>query len=153
MRYLPLRNIFRLFFRIFGQTVDGSMAIANFTRHVYIIEGFKPKMFIRNDILNPEIMVLGIDRNQLTTGNCKNMKIKFNVKNIGSPIKRVVRSNKVTKIPTKFNSTIFFKLRDNGLPTGRDFIFIPKKLINWETTVVFFSYCGCTYGHGTCEGS
>ena len=58
-------------------------------------------------------MVPDIGRNQLTIGNCKNMKIKFNVKNIGPPFKRVVRSNGITKIPAKFNSTIFFKLRGN----------------------------------------
>ena len=73
------------------------------------------------------MMIPDIGRNQLTIRSCKNMKIKFNVKNIGSPIKRMVCSNKVIKIPTKFNSIILLKLGGNGLPTGRDFIYVPKK--------------------------
>ena len=74
-------------------------------------------MFIRNDILNPEMMVPDIGRNQLTIGNYKNTKIKFNVKNIGLLIKRVIRFNRVMKIPARFNSMIFFRidqLKNNG---------------------------------------
>ena len=99
---------FPIIFRISGQTVGGSTAITSFTRHIYIIEIFKTKMFIKNVILNPEMMVPDIGQSQLTVGNCRNMKIKFNVKNI---IKRMVRSNGIIKIPANFNSTIFSKLR------------------------------------------
>ena len=55
------------------------------------------------------------------------MTIKFNVKN-GFPVKLVVRSNKIIKTPTKSNSTIPLKLRGNGLPPGRDFMYILKKI-------------------------
>ena len=92
----PLRSTVR----IFGQTVDESTAITSFTRHVYIIERFKPKMCIKNDILNPEMMVPDVGKNKLTIKNCKNMKVKFNVKNIDPPIKRVVRFNGIIKVPT-----------------------------------------------------
>ena len=107
--------------------VDGSPAIINFTRHVYIIEKFKTKMFIKNDIINPGMMVPNVQKSHLNIKSCKNMKINFNVK-INFPIKRVARFDEVIKILTNFNSTIPFKIRNkNGLPTRRDFIIIPKK--------------------------
>ena len=115
-------------FSIFGQTVDGtSPAIINITRHIYITERLKPKMFIKDDILNPEMNVSNIEKSHLTIGNCKNMTVKFNMRNIGPPVKRVLRSNEFIKIPAKFSQIILFKLRGNGSPTGRDFMFIPKK--------------------------
>ena len=116
-------------FNIFGQTVDVLSVITHFTRHIYIIEKFKPKMFIKNDILNSEIMVPDIGKNQLTIGNFKNMKIKFNVKNIDFSIKRMVRFNRIIKIPARFNSIIFFKLQGKNFPAGRNFMFIPKKIV------------------------
>ena len=72
------------------------------------------------------MIILNIRKNSLAIGNCKNMTVKSNVKNVGSPVKRIVRSKKNIKIPTKFNSVIPFKLRgkNGGLPLGRDFIFI-----------------------------
>ena len=73
-------------------------------------------------------MVPNMGKNILTIRSCKNMSVKFNVNNIGPPVKRVIRSSGIIKIPTKFNSTNFFKLRGNGLPTGRDFMFIPKRI-------------------------
>ena len=117
-------------FRIPGKTIDGSQKITSFTRHVYIIEKFKTKMLIKSDFLNSEMMVPNVGENRLTIENCKNMTAKFNINNTGPPIKRMVHSNGVSKIPTKFNSTIFFKPCGNGLPAGRYFIFIPKKLTN-----------------------
>ena len=120
---------FPINFNIPSQTVDGSPAITNFTSHVYIIGKFKPKMLIKNNILNPEIMIANIGKTHLTIGSCKNMTIKFNMKNINPPVKRIVRSNKLMRISAKFYSAIFFKLRGkNGLPPGRDFMFIAKKI-------------------------
>ena len=62
---------FPINFNIFGQTVDGSPAIINFTRHVYIIEKFKTKMLINNDILNPEMMVPTIGKHYLRSEPAK----------------------------------------------------------------------------------
>ena len=59
-----ITEYFPIIFRIFGPTVDGSTAITNFTRHVYIIEKYKTKFFIKNDILNPEMMVPDIGKNR-----------------------------------------------------------------------------------------
>ena len=134
-------------FNIFGQTVDGSPAIINF---VYIIEKFKPKMLIGNDILNPEIIIPDIGKSNLTIENCKNMTAKLNVRNIG---KRMVRFNGVIKIPAKSTSVIPFKLRgkNGALPLGRDFMFILKRIdqLGNDGGVCLFSYSGCIYGHGT----
>ena len=76
-------------------------------------------MLIKNDILNPEIMVPDIGKTHLIIRNCENMTAKFNMKNVGFPVKRMVRSNGIVKIPTN---------GENGLPLGRDFMFIPKKI-------------------------
>ena len=40
--------------------------LTNSTRHVYIIEKLKTKMLVKYDILNPEIMVPNIGKNNLT---------------------------------------------------------------------------------------
>ena len=79
-------------FRIPGKTIGGSQVTTSFTRHVYIVEGFKTKMLIGNDILNPEMMVPNFGKNHLTIGSRENITAKFNVKNDGFPVKRVVRS-------------------------------------------------------------
>ena len=44
-------------------------------------------------ILKPEMMVPNIGKSSLTVGNCKNMTVKFNLRNIGPPLKRVVYFN------------------------------------------------------------
>ena len=103
---LVITKYFPINFRIPNKTVDRSQAIINFTRYVYIIEGFKTKMLVKNDILNFEMMVPNIVKNHLTIGNCKNMTIKFNM-NTDPPINRVVRFNEVIKIPVKFNQFFF----------------------------------------------
>lgn len=81
----------------------------------------KLKCWKKNDILKPETMVQNIGKNHLTIGNYKNMTNKFNINNIGSPVKRMVRFNGVIKILAKF------KTRIKILPAKRDFMFIPKK--------------------------
>ena len=131
---------FPIIFRIPGQTVDGSTAITSITRHVYIIEKFKTKMFIKNDILNPEMMVPDIGKSQLTIGNFKNIKVKFNVKNFGPPIKQVIRFNGVMKIPARFNSIIPFKLRGKNFPAGRDIMFISKRIDQLKNNDGFLSH-------------
>ena len=117
---------------------------------MYIIEKLQTKIFINNYILNSEMMVANIGKTNSRIENCKNMTFKFNVRNIGPLFKRMVRFNGVIKIPAKFISIIPFNLRDKngGMPSGRDIMFIPK---NWsiETTMVFFLYRGCIYGHNT----
>ena len=126
-------------FRIPGKTIDGSQAITSFARYVYIIERFKTKMLMKNVILNPDIKYR---ENFLTIGNCKNMSVKLNVNNIGPSVKRVVRSKKKFKIPTKFNSVVFFILRgkNGGLPPGHDFIFVPKKIDQLKNNGGVLSY-------------
>ena len=116
-------------FRIPSKTIDGSQVIISFTRHVYIIEGFKPKILVKDDILKPELVIPDFGKKYLTIGSCKNISIKFNVKNIGPPIKRMVGSNGIIKISAKSSSVIPFRLRgkNDGLSTGRDFMFIQKK--------------------------
>ena len=69
-------------------------------------------MFKKMDILNPEMMVPNVRNNHLTMGNCKNMKVNLNVKN-SFPIKRMLRSNGIIKIPANLISIILFKLRKN----------------------------------------
>ena len=103
---LIITEYFPVNFGIPNKTVDGSQVIIDFTGHVYIIEKFKTKMLIKNDILNFEMMVPNIGENHLTIGNCKNMMIEFNM-NTDPPIKRVVRSNEIIKIPAKFNQFFF----------------------------------------------
>ena len=80
---------FPINFNIPGQTVDRSPAIINFIRHVYIIKKFKNKMLI-NNMLNPEMMVPNIGKCHLTIGSCKKLTVKFNVKNVGPLIKRII---------------------------------------------------------------
>lgn len=116
-------------FRIPGRAVDGSPAIACFTRHVYIVEGLKAKMLVGNDILGPELMVPDVSREKLSIGSCKDLTVKLNVKNVGPPVKRAVRSSNATKVPARSSTTIPFKLRGKeSLPAGRDFMFMSQRI-------------------------
>ena len=100
--------------RIQGETTDGTtQIIIDFTRHVYIIEKFKTKILIKNDVFGPELIIPDVGKEKFIIGSCKNMTVKFNVKKVGPPIKRVVRSSGIIKISAKFNSNIFFRLRGN----------------------------------------
>ena len=57
------------------------------------------------------------------------MIVKLNIKNDDFSIKRVIRVNNVTKISTRFNITISFKLRDkNSLSIDRNFMFIFQRI-------------------------
>ena len=90
-----------IIFNIFGQTVDGFPVIINFTGHIYIMEKFKTKILVKNGILNPEIMVPNIGKNVLTIGNCKNMSVKFNINNIGPPVKLLRPQSKQKRFAAK----------------------------------------------------
>ena len=72
-----ITEYFPINFRIFGQTVDELTAITNYTRHIYIIEKFKPNFFIKNDILNPKIMVPDIGKNKLQLGIAKTQRLNL----------------------------------------------------------------------------
>ena len=57
------------------------------------------------------------------------MIVKLNVKNDDFSIKRVIRINNNTKISTRFNIIISFKLRDkNSLFIDRNFMFISQRI-------------------------
>ena len=119
-------------FRILEQIVDESSTIVSFTRHVYIVEKLKIKIFIENNIFNSKLIILDIDKSKLTIENYKKIIIKLNIKNVDLLVKRVVHFNNVIKVLTKFNIAIFFKLRDNSLFIDRDFIFVLKKINRLE---------------------
>ena len=120
--HLPLN------FRIPGKAANGSAAIACFTRHVYIVDGLKAKLLVANDIIGPEQMIPDIGKEKLTIGSCQDMTATLTVKNAGPPVKRVARSSEATKIPARSRTAIAFKLRGKGLPTGRDFMFVPSRI-------------------------
>ena len=92
----------------------------------------KIKILINNNIFNSKLIIFDVDRNKLTIENYKKIIIKFNIKNIDSSIKRVVRFDKTIKILTKFNIVISFKLCNNSLSIDRDFIFVSKRIDRLE---------------------
>ena len=70
-----------------------------------------------------------ISKKNITINNYQNLIIKFNVKNIDLIIKRKTRAFNVIIIFVKFNTIIFFKLREkNTLSINRDFMFVLQRI-------------------------
>ena len=123
-------------FRIPGKIFDEPQAITSFTRHVYIIERLKPKCWKKKWYFKPGDDGPKYREKHFKDGNCKNMSVKFNVNNIGPPVKRVVLYRKIIKIPTKLSRSNYV-----GKTVCRQIVisyFSRKKLTNWETMVMFF---------------
>ena len=118
-------------FRIFDK-MKNKLAIACFTRRVYIIESFKTKILLSKNILNSKQIVFNVDKKIVTINNYQDFVVKVNVINADSSIKCVVRVNFVIKISIKFNITVSFKLCDknNFLSIERNLMFISKR-IDW----------------------
>ena len=116
-------------FRV-SNTVKNKSTIICFIRHVYIVESFKIKILFDNNILSFDQIVFNVDKKIVIIDNCQDFIIKFNVINMNSSIKRVVRVSVVTKISIKFNVIISFKMRDknNALSIERDFMFVFKRI-------------------------
>lgn len=75
-------------------------------------------------------------KTHLIIGDCKNITVKFNIKNIGPPTKRVVRFNGIIN-QIQFNCPVQITRRKRWFTDMPKFhVHLEKKLINWETLVV-----------------
>ena len=98
-------------------------------------------MLIINDTFKLKFIMSNVDREKFIINNCKNMIVKLNVKNVDFSMKRMMRFNNVTKISTRFNITISFKLRDkNSLSTNRNFMFTSQRIDRLKIVDDVFSH-------------
>ena len=122
-------NHISLIFRIFEISINDENAIVTFIRQIYIMKKLKTKIFLDNDILSSKQMSINVNKQIVIIKNCKNIRVKLNVINVDSQIKRVARVNEIIKISIKSIFTISFKLRDkNSLFIERDFMFTLSRI-------------------------
>ena len=115
-------------FRV-SRLIDDKSIIVCFTRQVYIVDDLKTKLLLSNDIIDSKNIVSNIEKKKITINSCKNLIIKFNVKNADSIIKRVTRASNVTTIFVKSSTAILFKLREKeALSINRDFMFVSQRI-------------------------
>ena len=130
-----------LIFRVFEISIDNENAIVTFTRQIYIVKKLKAKIFLDNDILSSEQMSINVDKQVVIIKSCKNIRVKLNVINVDSQVKRVARVSETIKISIKSTSTISFKLRDkDSLLIERDFMFTFSRIERLNQDESVFSH-------------
>lgn len=106
--------------------LKGEGATAAINRELHVVEDLRANMLIGSDILTPEGMILDYQKQQITVGNCEDLKVPFNSyartdpnqqRNVRSKGNVVLKSKQVTRVPILFNK---------ALPDDRDFLFEPK---------------------------
>ena len=151
MKFLKIRDIenvvvtttdhISLIFRVFEISIDDDDTIVTFTRQIYIVKELKTKIFLNNDILNSEQMNINVDKQIVIIESCKDIRVKLNVINVESQVKRVARVSEIIKISIKSISTISFKLRDkDSLFIERDFMFTSTRIERLNQNEDVFSH-------------
>ena len=129
-----------IIFEVFDKFVDGELIIINFTRHVYIVDNLKIKMFINNDILDSKKMIIDLNKQQMTIDSCKNIITSLKIINRDTSIKRIIKINDVIKISVHSVIIISFKFRDKiDLSNDKNFMFVFKRIdrLNVENDIMF----------------
>ena len=86
-------------------------------------------------------MSINVNKQIVIIESCKNIRIKLNVINVESQIKRVARVSEIIKISIKSISTISFKLRDkDSLFIERDFMLTSTRIERLNQNENVFSH-------------
>ena len=82
-----------------------------------------------------------VDREKFIIDNCKDIIVKLNIKNVDFSMKRMICFSNVTKISTRFNIIVSFKLRDkNSFSTNRNFMFTSQRIDRLKIVDDVFSH-------------
>ena len=129
-----------IIFKIFDKFADDKSIMINFTRHVYIVDDLKLKMFISNNIFDSKKMIIDLNKKQITVDNCKNIITSLKIVNRDTSIKRIIKASDVIKISVHSVIIISFKLRDKfDLSNDKNFMFVFKRVdrLSVENNIMF----------------
>lgn len=94
-----------------GRDLKNQEAVAAITREIHIVDDLQANLLIGADTLTPEGMTLDYQRQQITIGSCKDLKVAFNLYSRQEPnLRRTIRAQgnvilkpkQITRVPIHF---------------------------------------------------
>ena len=130
---------FKLNFYIDDKLADDTKIIVHFKKKVHIVDDFRAKLFINNNIFEFESISIHLKRRELIINNYEITTLVF-IKTQNDRIKKIIRSHKQVIVSTHAIMTIFVKYKNNILFTNRNYNFSFKTFKTLNAENEFFVY-------------